>query len=357
MYPENIKRKLEYKLRELELIIKQISRDAEVTGIDIDLALEKTRYLYDLLTQLKSGKSIPTGKPVVPSDPDPVEDNHIYEAEGIIPSPSGYMRREGPNTEKKETGKAPGKHPDEHDGGKEHAGDKDRPESRENPALGSSGDSEPGAGEKAPGEEKGAGDSEPGAGEKAPGEEKGAGDSEPGAGEKAPGEEKGAGDSEPGAGEKAPGDPSGETGIDPAAMETTPMPPADRTENGKVPSKTNKPDRPDDIEIIADKYQSSQNYINQAIASKQTRDDLTTRMRSRPISDLRNSIGLNDKFLFIKEIFKGRPENYNQCIDDLNKAASFEEALDIAKGKYSLDEKNEAVKKLLALVKRKSQDV
>ena len=304
MYPENIKRKLEYKLRELELIINQISRDEEATGIDVELALEKTRDLYDLLTRLKGGKSIPTGKPVVPSDPDPVEDNHIYEAEGIVPSPSGYMRREGPRTEEKETGEDPGRQPEE-EKHEEQTGGKDRPESRESALR----------------------------------------------------EQEGKKDSEPGAGEMAPGGPSGETGIDPAAMEAAPMHPSDRTENGKASSKTDKPGRQDDIEIIADKYQSSQNYINQAIASKQTREDLTTRMRSRPISDLRNSIGLNDKFLFIKEIFTGRPEKYNQCIDDLNKAASYEEALVIAKSKYSLDEKNEAVKKLLTLVKRKSQDL
>jgi hypothetical protein len=64
------------------------------------------------------------------------------------------MRREGPHTEKKETGKAPGKHPDEDDGGKEHTGDKDRPESRENPALGSSGDRNPVPVKRLPGKKR-----------------------------------------------------------------------------------------------------------------------------------------------------------------------------------------------------------
>jgi len=119
---------------------------------------------------------------------------------------------------------------------------------------------------------------------------------------------------------------------------------ADKKKNGSI-----------DIEIVADRYQSSQNYINQAMAEKQTRKDLTSRMQSKPILDLRNSIGLNEKFLFIKELFKGRPEKYNQCIDTLNQASSLEEALKFIKNNFSWSEENEVAEKLINLLKRKHQ--
>jgi hypothetical protein len=329
MYPENIKRRLEYKLRELELIIKQISRDPEVSDIDIELALEKTGQLYDLLYRLQPGTSpetgkgrqpVPTGRPVVASDPDPVENNNIYEAEGIIPSPSGSMKHERPGEAQDPDAARPV------DEGKEGTSQGPKSENKEKPA---------------PPVNFPAAHITPVKEEQGPGE-------------------KGV--------VKAEGS-TGTTGEVPQGktLEASqkPEPPvtgeenarSEKFETGKPGQAGKKHDRPPDIEIIADKYQSSQNYINQAIASKQARKDLTTRLQSRPISDLKSSIGLNDKFLFIKELFNGSPEKYNQCVEDLNMAATYEEALHTAKTKYSLDEKSDVVKRLLVLVKRKIQNV
>jgi hypothetical protein len=336
MYPENIKRSLEYKLRELELIIKQINRDAEVSGIDVELALEKTGQLYDLLYRLQTGASpetekerqpVPTGRPVIPSDPDPVENNNIYEAEGIIPSPSGSMKHERPGGDQPHTSR------DDSSGDEEkqatpvkegpYPGDRDAIKMEGPPHKGRESSRETGAREPLESSR-----------------------------------ETGENLRETGAREtwevsRETGEVSGETGSIDSGKE---HPRTGKSETAKPGSPGKKYDRPSDIEIIADKYQSSQNYINQAIAGKQARKDLTSRLQSRPISDLRSSIGLNDKFLFIKEIFKGSPEKYNQCVDDLNNAATYEEAMHTARTKYSLDEKTDAVKRLLVLVKRKIQN-
>jgi hypothetical protein len=309
MHSESNEKCLNYKLRELELIIRQINSDKEHTRIDIDLALEKTRQLYAILLKMSAGdletgdkKSIPASKPVIPSDPDPVEDDNIYEAEGIIPSPSHYMDKDNQRHEStnEETGRldkqkgssmAADKHPAK--------GQAENPET-EHPAH------EPGPPDPPVAREK---------------------DMETDTPEK----------SEPVRKEKTENKPSGQK---------DPSPDSARPEN-----KTQ--GRSSEIGIVADKYQSSQNYINEALARKQTKKDLTTKLQSRPISDLRYSIGLNEKFLFIKELFKGRPEKYNECIDDMNNSESFEEALMLAKTKYSLDENNEVADKLLSLVKRK----
>ena len=91
------------------------------------------------------------------------------------------------------------------------------------------------------------------------------------------------------------------------------------------------------------------------MADRQSKKDISSKQQSKPISDLRNSIGLNEKFLFIKELFKGRPEQYNQCIDELNRSASFEGAISYIKENYSWEEDSEVYEKLVNLLKRKHQ--
>lgn len=300
MYPESFSKNLNYKFRELELVVKQLTSESEPSEIDIDLALEKTRQLYDLLLRLDPGSiertdrkslTVPTGKPVVPSDPDPVEDEKVYEAEGIIPSPVP-MEREKPGLDKEKANESG-------HGKSAESRQEEATESKYSKAAESNDGKEDEMKKINKGEEEG-----------------------------------------------------DRSQYDKASASRKNTTEANQEKEERKPDNQN---NPDEIEIVADRYQSSQNYINQAIASKQTKKDLTTRLQSKPIADLRNSIGLNDKFLFIKEIFKGRPEKYNQCIDQLNKSASYEEALSYLKDNYSLDENNKVVKKLLSLVKRKHQ--
>ena len=225
MYSESFAKRLRYKFRELELILRNLETQSVPDRIDIDLALSKTRELYDILLRQTSAPSpepeaekiASAGtKPVVPSDPEPFEEEKEFEQEGIIPDP---VHKE-PETKE----------------------EKDEPV---------------------------------------------------------------------------------------------------------------KPNGQKDIEIVADRFQTSQNYLNKAMADKKTGTDITSKMQSRPISDLRNSIGLNEKFLFIKELFKGRPDQYNQCIDNLNQTATFEEAVKFLKENYDWEEGNKVAEKLISLVKRK----
>lgn len=277
MYPRSFSKSLNYKLRELELIIQQLNDKNVSSRIDVELALDKTRELYNILLKINSGyqeeeenkdQATPSQKSVVASDPDPVEDNEISEAEGITTSPM-YRKpeKEGAGAENK----------------------KELPEKMQ---------------EKKP--------------------------------------DKGMKEIENRKDEK--------TGSDPGKDSLK-----DKSKKDEQPSEKQNESQSQDLVIVADRYQSSQNYINQAIANKQTKKDLTTRLQSKPIKDLRNSIGMNEKFLFIKELFKGRPENYNQCIDDLNQSATYEEAINYIKNNYSWEENDEVVEKFINLLKRKHQ--
>ena len=269
MYSKSFSKSLNYKLRELELIINQLESSKEHSRIDVDLALDKTRELYEILLKVAAGQPEWQEKPaaspdrsVVPSDPDTSQDERDYEAEGIVPDPVHKPKEEVQSM-------------------------RDKPEKTGKPLK-----------EPDPEKEK---------------------------------EEKPVQDDQ--------ADPLKEKNIM-AQNEIT----DDRKKNGTQ-----------DIEIVADRYQTSQNYINRAMADKQIKKDLTSRIQSKPISDLRNSIGLNEKFLFIKELFKGRPEKYNQCIDTLNQASTLDQALSYIRENYEWEEDDEVVEKLINLVKRKHQ--
>lgn len=57
------------------------------------------------------------------------------------------------------------------------------------------------------------------------------------------------------------------------------------------------------------------------MASRLGADDdpsVAARMQRSKINDLRSAIGINDKFLFINELFRGNMQQYNKVLDELN---------------------------------------
>ncbi len=83
---------------------------------------------------------------------------------------------------------------------------------------------------------------------------------------------------------------------------------------------------------------------------------IAERMEQSPISDLRSAIGINEKFLFINELFKGNLNQYNKTIDELNAFETINGAFTYlveTKVQYQWDENTTAFSKLKALIERK----
>ena len=70
------------------------------------------------------------------------------------------------------------------------------------------------------------------------------------------------------------------------------------------------------------------------------------------ISSLRAAIGLNDRFLFIREIFANNTDKYNTVIDHLDKLETIQQAVDYLKANLTL-QKNETSMKFVDLLKRR----
>ena len=86
-------------------------------------------------------------------------------------------------------------------------------------------------------------------------------------------------------------------------------------------------------------------------------NSLATKIQKNSITDIKSAIGINDKFLFINEIFKGDSKTYHQAIETINNFMHFHEALEFIehiKVEYKT-ENPEAITGLIEIIKRKYQ--
>jgi hypothetical protein len=79
-------------------------------------------------------------------------------------------------------------------------------------------------------------------------------------------------------------------------------------------------------------------------------------LQNQSVKNLRSSIGINDKFLFVNELFGGSMEKYNRSISNLEDLKTLNGALvylNELRIELAWNSSNEAYKKLLELVHRK----
>lgn len=105
--------------------------------------------------------------------------------------------------------------------------------------------------------------------------------------------------------------------------------------------------------ILADKYQGKRKFRNELIAEQHQKIDMQSKLQNKPITDLAKAIGINDKFLFIKELFGGDADLYNQTIKHLNQAVDLNEAIIYIHENFDWDADNETAMAFIDLVRRK----
>jgi hypothetical protein len=112
-------------------------------------------------------------------------------------------------------------------------------------------------------------------------------------------------------------------------------------------------DKKPESSIIADRFINPHESLNERLGIKREDDEYSDIRKSKPVTNLSDAIGVNDKFLFIREIFDGNPESFEQAISRLDNAENLSAAKEIIKS-YSEDNKETTViRQLLDLIKRK----
>lgn len=90
---------------------------------------------------------------------------------------------------------------------------------------------------------------------------------------------------------------------------------------------------------------------------KESKTELFDSLKETPIRDLKKAIGINDKFLFVNELFRGDDTMYERSIKTINSFSIFPEAEYWIKRELKLklgwDDRNEVVKQFDQLVKRR----
>lgn len=107
------------------------------------------------------------------------------------------------------------------------------------------------------------------------------------------------------------------------------------------------------VSILADQFAGRTESFNEQLGSRKQGDDVLEILRTLPLSSLNEAIGINDKFLFIREIFDGNSESYNEAIQKLEKVGNISDAMAIIMGYAGDNSGNEAVTQLVDLIKRK----
>jgi hypothetical protein len=106
-------------------------------------------------------------------------------------------------------------------------------------------------------------------------------------------------------------------------------------------------------EILIEKFQSTGNFVHDALTRYVDTFDISKKLQNQPLKDIYSAIGLNDKFLFTKELFNDDMDLYKFTIDKLNHSGNFNDAIQYIDSNFKWDFENNAVQKLLELVRRR----
>lgn len=108
---------------------------------------------------------------------------------------------------------------------------------------------------------------------------------------------------------------------------------------------------------LADKFKNSgKTSVHERISTGKSEKTVADKIGDAPLPDLKAAIGINDKFLFINELFKGDLQEYNKTIDRLNAASGITDAEEILEEKadqFEWSKKADVEARLKSFVNRK----
>ena len=82
----------------------------------------------------------------------------------------------------------------------------------------------------------------------------------------------------------------------------------------------------DETTTYAETFSIKTTTLNDKMTSGKTERSMAVHHQSKSLTDLKKSIGINERFLFVKELFAENQQVYNQSIDKLNNFSNYEEA-------------------------------
>lgn len=112
----------------------------------------------------------------------------------------------------------------------------------------------------------------------------------------------------------------------------------------EIPSEKTAEEKKTIGEIPGEKHQ----LVNDLLSQERTE----VKFETRPLKSIRDGIGINDRFLFIRELFLNNSEKYDQTLTALDGLTGIEDAVKYLKQNFKWS-KSEAGEKFLLLIKRR----
>jgi hypothetical protein len=105
--------------------------------------------------------------------------------------------------------------------------------------------------------------------------------------------------------------------------------------------------------ILAEKFEKPGEFVNEKIGVGAAGKDLSTKIQATPIKSISGSLGINDKFYFIRELFNGNADNFRSTLQILDEASNFNEAYNYLLNTFEWNMDSDTVQQLLTLIRRK----
>lgn len=122
------------------------------------------------------------------------------------------------------------------------------------------------------------------------------------------------------------------------------------------PQKKSSPDLFSADNTVVDKSKDDKKSLNEKFCDQVADKSIASKLQKNPIKDLKTAIGINEKFMFINELFEGSLQKYNENINSLNTMKNREEAMkfiDVLKSEYSWKKNSDAYNAFTDLVSRR----
>lgn len=111
--------------------------------------------------------------------------------------------------------------------------------------------------------------------------------------------------------------------------------------------------QPQGQKTLADLYGTRTPLMNEVLAEKMKRKDLSTVLQSKPIDSLEHAIDINAKFLFVRELFFNNVQLFEKTVRIIDSAATFNDAFNYLQQQFLWNYESEVVQRFLELVRRR----
>ncbi|MDD2199357.1 MAG: hypothetical protein PHE08_06500 [Bacteroidales bacterium] len=101
---------------------------------------------------------------------------------------------------------------------------------------------------------------------------------------------------------------------------------------------------------IGEHLGANKKSLNETFAGK---PDIVSKLSQKPITDIKAAIGIGDRFMFIRELFDGDNEKFNQTIEILNGLNNFDKAIEYIQSNFNWNIEDSTTKQFLNIVSRK----